>query len=501
MWIAVSKSYINIGSRQMICELSKTTLNLQLLQLNCHFTWKLTEKVSEDDEIEERLSNQLEFLTTKNKYMVHNLLSYIKHLKGDYPEAISHLEKAEEMISESYTDNTNSKYLVTYANYAWVYYMMEDYEKSNIYLEKVKSIYKEHQLSLHDNIEFSEVYGEQGWSLLIISVKNYEKAKECFKKALETEPDDPEWNTGYATAVYRMEVIDCRQNPDTNHESLPLLKRAVELNPKDSVVKALLGLKLQELKQNKEARKYIEEALEQTPNLPYLLRYAAKFYRKEGLIDEALCVLEKAVKCIPNSSFLHHQIGLCYRQKTIQLKKTQRHYDVSNDEAINRLIKNAIFHFEMVLKHRKYFVHAYTDLANMYIEAKEYGKAEETFQKAFNIDNLTAEEKQSIHFSYGRFQEYGRKSEADAIKHYKEGLKIPENTIARQQCENALKRLANRMVKTDASNAYGFSLLGFIYKLNQNKLDAIECYEKALKSDPNNEEYLSELCDLKLNVG
>ncbi|XP_053547642.1 interferon-induced protein with tetratricopeptide repeats 5 [Bombina bombina] len=482
-------------------ELSKTTLKLQLLQLNCHFTWTSTEKVSELDEIEERLYDQLEFLTTKNKYMVHNLLSYIKHLKGDYPEAISHLEKAEEMISESYTDKTNSKYLVTYANYAWVYYMLEDYEKSNIYLEKVKSIYKEHQLSLHDNIEFSEVYGEQGWFLLKISAKNYEKSKECFKKALETEPDDPEWNTGYATVVYRKEVIDSNKYSSKRNESLPLLKRAVELNPKDSVVKALLGLKLQELRQNKEARKYIEEALEQTPNLPYLLRYAAKFYRKGGMIDEALRVLKRAVHCIPNSGFLHHQIGLCYRQKMNRLKRSQRQYDVSNDEEINRLIQNAIFHFEMVLEHKKMFVFAHIDLANMYIEAKEYDKAEETFQKAFNIINLTAEEKQQIHFSYAQFQESCRKSEADAIKQYKEGLKIPENAIARQQCENALKRLANRMVKTDASDAYGFSLLGFIYKLNQNKLKAIEYYEKALKFDPNNEEYLSELCDLKLNVG
>ncbi|XP_053548177.1 interferon-induced protein with tetratricopeptide repeats 5-like [Bombina bombina] len=480
-------------------ELSKTTLKLQLLQLNCHFTWTSTEKGSELDELEERLYDQLEFLTTKNKYMVHNILSYIKHLNGDYPEAISHLEKAEEMISESYTDKTNSKYLVTYANYAWVYYMMEDYEKSNIYLEKVKSIYKEHQLSLHNNIEFSEVYGEQGWFLLKISAKNYEKSKECFKKALETEPDDPEWNTGYATVVYRKEVIDRNKYSSKRNESLPLLKRAVELNPKDSVVKALLGLKLQELKQNKEARKWIEEALEQTPNLPYLLRYAAKFYRRAGMIDEALCLLKRAVNFIPNSGFLHHQIGLCYSQKMTRLKGSRKL--VSNDEEINRLIQNAIFHFEMVLENKKSFVFAHIDLVNMYKKAKEYDKAEETFEKALNIKNLIAEEKQQLHFMYGQFQENCRKSEADAIKHYKEGLKIPENTRERRQCENALKTLANRMVKTDASDAYGFSLLGFIYKLNQNKLDAIECYEKALKFDPNNEEYLSELCDLKLNVG
>ncbi|XP_053548175.1 interferon-induced protein with tetratricopeptide repeats 5 [Bombina bombina] len=484
-------------------EMSKNTLKLQLLQLKCHFTWALKEKNCEIDEIEERLYDQLELSYSKNKHMVHNLLGYIKHLNGDYPEAISHLEKAEEMICEAYLDKTNSKYLVTYANYAWVYFMMGEDEKSKIYLEKVKSIYKEYKFSFQDNIELSDLYGEQGWSLLKFSAKAYEESKECFKKALETEPDDPEWNTGYATVVYRMEVIDRSLYPNTSEESLPLLKRAIELNPKNSVVKALLGLKLQELKQNKEARKCIEEALEQTPNLPYLLRYAAKFYRKEGMIDEALRVLKTAVNLLPNSGFLHHQIGLCYRQKMIQLKtaKGRRHYDVSNNEEINRLIKNAIFHFEIALEHKKTFVFAFNDLANMYKEAKEYDKAEETFQKAFSIKYLTAEEKQQLHFSYAQFQEYGRRSEADAIKHYKEGLNIPENTFLKQKCENALKKLANKMVERNATGAYGFSLLGFIYKVNQKKMDAIECYEKALKLDPYNEEYLSELCDLKLNVG
>ncbi|XP_053548873.1 interferon-induced protein with tetratricopeptide repeats 5-like [Bombina bombina] len=480
-------------------ELSKNTLQPQLLQLKCHFTWTLNEEICEIDEIEERQYDQLDFFTSKNKYMVHNLLSYIKHLNGDYPEAISLLEKAEEMIREAYGDKVNSKYLVTYANYAWVYFMMEDYEKSNIYLEKVKSIYKEYKLSLHDNIELSDLYGEQGWSLLKFSSRFFDKSKECFKKALETDPDDPEWNGGYATAVYRME----RTNLNTSHESLPLLKRAVELNPKDSVVKALLGLKLQKLKQNKEARKCIEEALEQTPDLPYSLRYVAQFYRKEGMIDEALRVLERAVNLLPNSGFLHHQIGLCYRQKKTQLVTARgwRQYDVSNDEEINRLIQNAIFHFEKVLEHKKAFAFAFNDLANMYKEAKEYDKAEETFQKAFSITYLTAKEKQQLHFSYGQFQQYCRKSEADAIKHYKEALKIPENIFVRQKCENALKKLANKMVKRNATSAYGYSLLAFIYKLNQKKMDAIQCYEKALKLDPYNKEYQSELRDLKLNVG
>ncbi|XP_075468960.1 interferon-induced protein with tetratricopeptide repeats 5-like isoform X2 [Ascaphus truei] len=438
--------------------------------------------------------------------MVHNLLAYAKHLNGDYLEAIANLEKAEEQILKANSDETNRKCLVTYGNYAWVYYHTKQYEKAQIYIDKVDSISQELKSSLHDSSKLPEIYGEQGWSLLMFCGQYYAKSKECFEKALETDPDDPEWNSGFATVVYRMEGFNGRTCPADECKSVPLLQRAVKLNPKDSVVKALLGLKLQDLKQVTQAQKYIEEALEQTPNLPYVLRYVAKFYRRAGMTEEALNVLKRAIGLTPTSGFLHHQIGLCYKQK-IRQKNTSARYGRSysqntgnHSEEVKELIRNAIFHFEMALEHKKTFIFAYTDLANMYAEAKRYQKAEETFKKVLDIKKLTEEEKQQIHFHYGCFLEYHMRSETEAVKHYREALLISELTRDRQSSEVALKRLADRMIERDASDATGFCLLGFLYKLNQNTRKAIECYEKASELDPDNEEYLSALCDLKLTI-
>ncbi|XP_075468958.1 interferon-induced protein with tetratricopeptide repeats 5-like [Ascaphus truei] len=488
-------------------EQSKTTLKPRLLELNCHFTWRLLEEDCDIVELEERLHNQIEYLLTENKYMVHNLLAYAEHLKGDYPEAIANLEKAEEQILKANSDETNRKCLVTYGNYAWVYYHTKQYEKAQIYIDKVASIFQELKSSSQDSSKLPEIYGEQGWSLLKFCGQYYAKSKECFEKALETDPDDPEWNSGYATVVYRMEGFNGRRCPADECKSVPLLQRAVKLNPKDSVVKALLGLKLQDLNQVTQAQKYIEEALEQTPNLPYVLRYVAKFYRRAGKTEEALKVLKRAIGLTPTSGFLHHQIGLCYRQKMIRQKNASARYGRSysqntgnHSEEVKELIQKAIFHFEMALEHKKTFIFAYTDLANMYTEAKRYHKAEETFKKALDIKKLTEEEKQQIHFNYGRFLENYMRSETEAVKHYREALLISELTRERQSSEVALKRLADRMVKRDASDATGFCLLGFLYKLNQNTRKAIECYEKASELDPDNEEYLSVLCDLKLTI-
>ncbi|XP_075072510.1 interferon-induced protein with tetratricopeptide repeats 5-like isoform X2 [Mixophyes fleayi] len=436
--------------------------------------------------------------------MVYNLLAYVMHLKRDYTKAIANLEEAEEMVKENSPDGLDRKYLVTYGNYAWVYYYLKRYEDSQSYIDKIDNINKQSTLSTNNSQDIAEIYGEQGWSLLKFCGQYYEKAKVCFEKVLELDPEDPEWNSGYATAVYRLEGFNGRRYPASQCRSLALLKRAVKLNPKDAVVKALLALKLQDLKRADEGRKYVEEALEQAPNLPYLLRYVAKFYRRAGLVDEALRVLKTAVDLMPTSGFLHHQIGLCYKQKMIISKKECKKVTFQNRqmhaEKIDELTKKAIFHFEKVLEYKKTFVYAYTDLANMYSEAKQYQKAEDTFKKVLTLTNLIDEEKQQIHLNYGRFEEYTNKSESEAIKHYKKGFQITEPNQDREGCEKGLKRLAERMIQRDHRDALGFGLLGFVYKNNGNTSQAIECYEKALKYDPYNEDYLSDLCDLKLMI-
>lgn len=52
-----------------------------------------------------------------------------------------------------------------------------------------------------------EVYGEKGWTFLKFSSSYYTKAEEYFCKALELQPDDWEWNTGYAIVLYRTEQV------------------------------------------------------------------------------------------------------------------------------------------------------------------------------------------------------------------------------------------------------------------------------------------------------
>ncbi|OCT71772.1 hypothetical protein XELAEV_18034750mg [Xenopus laevis] len=322
----------------------------------------------------------------------------------------------------------------------------------------------------------SETYGEQGWALVNFCGQYYEKAKDCFEEALKANPDDPEWNTGLATVVYRLEEYRSKRRPYVKYVSFQLLERAVKLNPKDSVSKALFALKLQEFKKQEEAMKYIKDALELTPDLPYVLRYVGKFYRRAGMFEEAIAVLKKAVSITPTSGFLHHQLGLCYRQMLKQRNRTGRGDKSGQDtQKIKDLMEKAIFHFEMVLEVKKSFLHAHFDLADMYVTSNQSKKAEETYKKATELTTITEYEKQQAHLEYGTFLENCKKSEDEAVDQYKEGLRIQQNEY-RQQCETSLRRIASQKLKRNPSDVSGLALLLFISKENQDY-------------DPSNEEY------------
>ncbi|GAB0192207.1 interferon-induced protein with tetratricopeptide repeats 5-like [Grus japonensis] len=475
--------------------ISKNSLESSLQQLECHFKWDLQKQDVDLDDLEETIGDQIEFLMKAN-ITNYNLLSYVCHLKNMNEEALRNLQKAEEEIKINHPHEIARRSLVTWGNYAWIYYYMERYEEAQTYVSKVENSCKKLSSTAQWKIQLPEIYAEQGWALLKFGGKYYKRAKNCFENALKSEPNNPEFNAGYAIAMYRLEDFSHRQYEDIS-QSLKPLKRAVELNPKDTFIMALLALKLQDFNKVNEGERYIEEAMQKTPDLPYLLRYAAKFYRRKGEVDKALEILKKALAVTPKSAFLHHQLGLCYRAKLFQLKRTTRY---PPQDQVEELIQLSIFHFETATEQKTKFFSAHIDLAKMYAQAKRYEEAEERFQKAFQINILSYHDKQEFFYHYGNFQCTHMKSESEAIRYYTEGLKIEEDSYARNKCIDALKKLLERRIQGGLGDAADIGTLGLIHSLSGEKHEAIECYETAIALSPDNENYLSALCELRLSI-
>ncbi|XP_068002623.1 interferon-induced protein with tetratricopeptide repeats 5-like [Melanerpes formicivorus] len=478
--------------RKTMSAASKKSLKSSLLQLECYFTWTLLKQDVVLDELDERLGHQLEFFT-KSRITICNLLSYISHLNDSNEKALAQLQKAEEEIKRCHPEEIARRSIVTWGNYAWVYYHMERYEEAQRYVSKVKNTCKQLPSTPELKAQFPEICAEEGWALMKFGKKYFERAKVCFEKALQREPNNPEFNAGYAITVYRLECPFGSQS-----QALQLLQRALELDPENTFIVVLLALKLQDMHRTEEGERYIEEALKQTPALPYTLRYAAKFYRRKGEVGKAMELLRKALAVTPNPAILHHQLGLCYRSELKQLREAVRYPPA---EQVDKLIQLSISHFKAAIDRNPKFFYGHVDLARMYVEAKRYEEAEEIFQKAFQINILSNNDKQELHYFYGSFKQFDMREESEAIQHYVEALKVQKSSCRYfARCKNALKRLLEQRIQRGSRDATDFGRLGFVYHLCGDTQEAIRHYKQALALHPDNEEYLSALCELRLSI-
>ncbi|KAJ7324170.1 hypothetical protein JRQ81_017190 [Phrynocephalus forsythii] len=477
-------------------EISKNNLKKILFQLECHFTWMLLKEDIDPEELEQRILDQIEFLPHKSKVQNYNLLSFVKYLNGKKEEALEMLKKAEEAMKIEYPKEIEKHSLVTWGSYAWLHYHMDNQLEAQSYIKKIENLCKQHDSSSPYKMNLPHIYGEKAWALLKFGAKYYEKAKESFAKALEEEPNNPEFNAGYAITMYRLEKCETQGAQQTS--SLEPLRHALQLNPDQPFVMALLPLKLQETNNTEEGERYMKESLEKYPDLPYVLRYAAIFYRRKGEVQTALEYLTKALRLTPNSGFLHHQAGLCYRAMYFDMKKAQGFHHRPTVQ-MQELLHLCISHFQTVVTHKTKFFFAHLDLAKMYAEDGQTEKAEEIFQKAFGMKKLSCQEKQQLHFHYGRYQQFQKKSDSEAMKHFLEGLKIEYESYDRKKCKDCLKKLIEKRID-GRGDANSLGTRGYIHQLDGEKKQAIECYERALKMDPGNEEYLGALLDLRLSL-
>ncbi|NXH62846.1 IFIT5 protein, partial [Rhabdornis inornatus] len=474
--------------------ISKDSLKTSLLQLECHFTWTLLKEDVGLEALEETILDHIKFVEECN-ITDYNILSYVCHLKNSNEEALRNLQKAEAAIQKHHPGEIARRSLVTWGNYAWIYYHMQRYEEAQTYVSKVENSYKKLSSTAHGKIQLPEIYAEKGWALLRFGRKYFESAKNCFENALKSEPNNPDFNTGYAIAMFRLGSFTETCDEEVR-SCLEALNRAVELNPNNTTLLALLALKLQQLKQGNEGERYIEEGLQKTPDFPVFLRYAASFYRKKGEIGKAVSILKRALALTPNSVIVHHQLGLCYKFKILLLKKER----YPPQEEVDNLIQLAIFHLKTVIHKKPVFFSAYSDLGNIYALGKRYEEAEEIFQKVLHRNDIPCDDKQGIYFHYGNFQHFHMKSESKAIEYYIEALKIDKDSYRRKQCIEAVEKLLIQKIKRGLGHATDFGRLGFVHKLNGRKQEAIECYEKAIALDPNNEEYLNALAELQLSI-
>ncbi|XP_076737122.1 antiviral innate immune response effector IFIT1-like isoform X2 [Maylandia zebra] len=471
----------------------------RLQQLQCHFTWDLDLDVSPKRLIT-RTEIDIEFYQSpyKGAGCFYSLLAYFRYLQDQREEALKLLNQSEETIRESYGDESEKRLIVTYGDMAWMKYHDGDFAQSQSYCQRVEDILVKYATGSSGSL-LPEVYGEQGWAYFKVSRSSISKAIDCFRKALEVQPHDVEWNTCYAVVLFCGEqwVLENLQE-DEESQAIKQLRFALEINPNNAALQCSLGAKLGAYKKYEEAESLVKKALENDPDNPHILRHSGKYLRHQNRLDEAIVVFERGLKRGDQLSSFNYQLALCYKQKMIAEERRRR---FSNRE-VRKWRRICISHLEESVKRKRPFVRAWAELALLCAEAGDMSRAEEAFQKCLETLSEVEEEKdcQTIHQRCGDFLHYHKKNEAQAIAHYTKGLLIPQKKYNWRQCAKKLKQIADRRLAKNRGDGEALALLGQVARAEGDRKRAAFFYEKALNCDKDNEEYLSALCELRLEL-
>ncbi|XP_038629905.1 interferon-induced protein with tetratricopeptide repeats 5-like isoform X2 [Scyliorhinus canicula] len=480
----------------------KDLLKVKLEQLECHFTWGPQKENIDLDDMKQRLEDSIQ---TNEKYQprYYNQLAFVNCLQGNCEAAIQNLKEAENFLRENHEDKFNKRIIITFGNYAWIYYHMGQLTEAQSYLDKLETICKQFPDASRYTAMIPAVNGEKGWSLLKSAAQYYEEAKGCFQKALEEDPDNVEWNDGYAIVLSRLETFSGTPEKCESTQSMKQFRRVLELDPDHGEAMVLLALKLQEFNQIEEALELVEKALQKSPDLPHVLRYAAKFYRLKGDVEKAVELLKKGLEMTPHSTILHHQIGLCYRKQVLSLIKKpcrKRPGDPAFQQRAE-LIELCKDHFKKAFEPRPLtFIRAQLDYARICSLNEEYENVEETYNNLLKSKDIPPRNKQEICLDVGLFELREKKSESNAITHFLEGMKVDSNSTEGKKCCERLKSIVERQLSRNPKNSKAHGVLGLMHQLDGKKREAVESFEKAFKLDPDNEEYLSALCELRLSI-
>ncbi|XP_030191463.1 interferon-induced protein with tetratricopeptide repeats 2 [Lynx canadensis] len=455
-------------------ETTRNTLESCLRQLKCHFTWNLVEGGKSLDDFEDEVCDTTEFQNNEFKATVFNILAYIKHRRGHDEAALECLQRAEELILREHAEQADIRRLVTWGNYAWVYYHLGRPADAQMYVDKVRRVCEKFRSPYR--IESPEMDCEEGWARLRCGGKHNERAKVCFEKALERNPQNAEFTSGLAVASYRLDAWPPPQDP------VDPLRRAIELNPDNRYAKVLLALKLQGMKEEGEGERLVEEALEGAPCATDVLCGAAKLFKRKGALDKAIELLLKALEGMPNNAYLHYYTGCCYRAKVLDILQDTGKNGVSwRREKLQEAIEQAVYHLKRVEEADANHPCVCSYLACLYAQAGQYDEAECYFQKEF-CKELSPVAKQVLHLRYGNFQLYQLKSEDRAIHHFIQGVKIKQDSKETEKMKNKLQKIASVRLSKNGADSVALHLLEFLQELGTEVRPAEEKSERHLDS-------------------
>ncbi|XP_060135252.1 interferon-induced protein with tetratricopeptide repeats 5-like isoform X2 [Zootoca vivipara] len=355
--------------------------------------------------------------------------AYLQHLQGNYEEALGSLREAEGALKQDHPANFSRQALVTYGSYAWVYYRLVNYDMVDLYLGRIHDICRSLASPEAYSAMIPEIQAQKGWSLLAGGFRNGDEAAECFRKALEVEESNEEYQAGLAVSVFASWTHS--SNAEQREEAQKLLEEVVARQPQNYEAKAYLARALNVV-DTERALCLADNVARESVN-PEVLRYISKLYKPQSL-PLAISILKKAITLDPGYHLPHHNLGLCY------LKQLGRRPGDVREEAVEAAIES----FKRSLEKDPFSIFPRLELAKVYGERSPAYEEEIYVNLMEELPGASKRCQQSIYIHWGDFLLHKKGMKSQALEMYQAAARIPgDHASDRKQLEICLKKLAS----------------------------------------------------------
>lgn len=316
------------------------------------------------------------------------------------------------------------------------------------YKETLNKILEQNPYDAAANIQKAQDYSlNRKWKL----------ARECYRKALKTEPTNLDAKFGYAQTSYYCDDIALAKNT---------FEEILEQDSKNAPALAYLGKIYGEEENYLKASKYISEALKyDSQNYDYWLDYG-KFLRYQGKYDDAISAWKTATN-LDSTYFLAYA------------------YLAGIYDELNKF-EDALFYYQKVIETNPKYFYAYEEMGILAYHTQKYEDAITYFNKAYE-NSASYAYKLMVAASYLKL---GKKFEAKNTLNpvlKKMDRNSTEYFLVRFWVESYSRIAENSLIakinKEDNSNKRGKMLfyLGLYYELNDFPQMATEYYTKVTK--------------------
>lgn len=331
-----------------------------------------------------------------------------------------------------------------------------------------------------------------GMGKAFLGLGNYDKADDCFVRALEITPDNPEALAMRASVLRSLALRN--QDPMRCLEAVELCNLTLRISPDSGLAQHEKGMALWTLGKREDAMILFDQVKKADPQYQYPWDLKGRYLFENRRYHESIEAFEKALERKPLDPDLLFQEGRA-------LMKIGGYH-------------HAIEFFRRCLKVRPDFPSAWLLLGNSYKILTRYDEAVEAYEEAMELDPGSTKYRKYIADVYlvkGKDSLYKNGNPQTAIEFFDKTIEmIPRHITAWFSKGVAYRKLGSyrnatacflRVVEIDPQNAHAYYEMGQILEKTGNNEESIRCYVETIRNDPSHTDAMYRLGNLLSEQG